>query len=137
MHATRTTLYGVLFGFTLSRADATSFDAIYEMFMFHEFHLYGVIGTAVAVSALGFWLMRRRHVTAHDGAPLALGQKPMQRGLVIGSLLFGAGWAVSGTCPGTALAQLGQGSLAALFTIAGIWLGACAQARRQRLASAH
>ncbi|TPV93044.1 MAG: hypothetical protein B7733_22525 [Myxococcales bacterium FL481] len=129
MNKTRTLLYGLLFGFILSRSDATSFDAIYEMFMFTDFHLYGVIGSAIAVAAGGFWWLRRESVPASDGAPLALARKTMRPGLVGGSLLFGVGWAISGTCPGTALAQLGQGSLAAIFTITGILLGAWTQGR--------
>jgi uncharacterized membrane protein YedE/YeeE len=43
--------------------------------------------------------------------------------LIAGSLLFGAGWGVAGTCPGTALAQIGDGHLAGLCTLAGILIG--------------
>jgi hypothetical protein len=43
-----------------------------------------------------------------------------------GRLVFGVGWALSGACPGTALAQLGEGKLYALATVArhplGTWL---------------
>jgi uncharacterized membrane protein YedE/YeeE len=38
-------------------------------------------------------------------------------------LLFGVGWGLSGSCPGTALVQLGSGHAVAAFTIAGIVLG--------------
>lgn len=51
----------------------------------------------------------------------------MTRGLAAGALLFGVGWAVSGTRPGTALAQIGEGRLAGVLTFAGILLGASLQ----------
>ena len=45
----------------------------------------------------------------------------------MGSALFGIGWAVAGTCPGPAAAQIGQGHLAGLFTSAGIFVGVALQ----------
>jgi uncharacterized membrane protein YedE/YeeE len=116
-------IFGVLFGFVLSRIGATDYDAIAGMFKLTDLHLMGVIGGAVVLSALGFWLVRRSAGHSLNGEPIVLAQKPMKRGLVAGSLMFGVGWALSGTCPGTALAQLGEGRWAALATIGGILLG--------------
>ncbi len=116
-------IFGVLFGFVLSRIGATDYDAIAGMFKLTDLHLMGVIGGAVALSALGFALLRRKAARSLNGEPITLSPKPMTRWLVAGSLMFGVGWALSGTCPGTALAQLGEGRWAALATIAGILLG--------------
>jgi uncharacterized protein len=121
--------FGALFGFILSRAGATDYDAISGMFRLTDLHLIGVIGVAVVVSAIGFFVARRVHAKALNGEPLALTKKPMTRGLAAGALLFGVGWAISGTCPGTALAQIGEGRLAGLITFTGILLGAWLQAR--------
>jgi uncharacterized membrane protein YedE/YeeE len=118
--------FGILFGFVLSRAGATSYDAIRGMFLLTDLHLFGVIGTAVAVTSLAFALIRRKHWSSARGEPLVLAKKPMSRGLALGALLFGAGWAVTGSCPGTVLAQLGEGKLLALATFAGVLLGALA-----------
>jgi hypothetical protein len=114
----------MFFGFVLSRVGATDYDAINGMFMLTDLHLYGVIGTAVAVSALGFAYVRRRKVRSAGGVPLAIVAKPMQPGVIWGGLLFGAGWALTGTCPGTALAQLGEGTMGGGITILGILAGA-------------
>jgi uncharacterized membrane protein YedE/YeeE len=115
---------GALFGFILSRAGATDYDAISGMFRLTDLHLFGVIGTAVVVSALGFAVVRRRHARALTGEPMSLAVKPMTPGLALGALVFGVGWALAGTCPGTALAQIGEGRLAGVFTFVGILLGA-------------
>jgi uncharacterized protein len=120
---TRNLLFGLLFGFVLSRVGATDYDAIAGMFRLTDLHLMGVIGGAVVLSAFGFWLIRRRTLRSLDGAPIELVKKPMTRWLPLGAVMFGVGWALTGTCPGTALAQLGEGRLAAIATIAGILLG--------------
>lgn len=130
--------FGALFGFILVRSGATDYDAVFGMFRLSDLHLFGVIGVAVAVAAAGFFVARRIGLKAQNGEPLALTEKPMTRGLAVGAALFGVGWAVSGTCPGTALAQIGEGRLAGIVTFSGILLGAWAHAfqarRRQRRA---
>jgi uncharacterized membrane protein YedE/YeeE len=127
---------GAVFGFILSRAGATDYDAISGMFRLTDLHLFGVIGLAVAVSAAGFFVTRRYGLRALNGELVHLTQKPMTKGLAAGALLFGLGWGISGTCPGTALAQIGEGRLSGLVTFSGILLGAWVQgwqARRRQL----
>jgi uncharacterized membrane protein YedE/YeeE len=120
---------GLVFGFLLSRVGATDYDAISGMFALTDLHLVGVIGLAIAVSAAGFALFRRFGVRARGGAPLALVKKPYTPGVLWGGLLFGVGWALAGACPGTAIAQIGEGRLAGVVTFAGIVLGAHVQSR--------
>lgn len=129
---TRYIAFGMLFGFILSRVGATDYDAITGMFQLTDLHLMGVIGLAVAVSAIGFRLLRLAGGRARSGEALALAPKPWTRGVIPGGLLFGAGWALAGTCPGTALAQIGEGRLAGLVTFAGIVFGAWLQQRLAR-----
>lgn len=116
-------VFGTLFGFVLSRARATDYDTIAGMFRLTDLHLMFVIGFAIGTAALGFWLLRRTRNRTLSGQPIALGKKRWHPGVIGGGLLFGAGWALSGACPGTSLAQLGEGKLVALFTVAGILAG--------------
>ena len=119
----KTVLWGVAFGFVLVRAGATDFDAIHGMFKLADLHLMGVMGVAIGVTALGFLLFRKGLLSVAGGATPKLVAKPWTQGVILGGLLFGTGWAVSGTCPGTALAQIGQGKMAGLISFAGIVLG--------------
>lgn len=112
--------FGVAFGFVLSRVGATDYDAITSMFRLRDLHLAKVMMLAIALSSAGFAWLRRHRPLHPSGAPLNQTTKPMTSSLPVGALLFGAGWALSGTCPGTALAQVGEGRLAALATLAGI-----------------
>jgi uncharacterized membrane protein YedE/YeeE len=115
--------FGALFGYFLSKARATDYDTIMDMFLCREFQLYGVIMTAIAVIALGLFLMRRKGIMALSGKPMELEPLAWDPNRLIGAFLLGAGWALSGTCPGTSLTQIGEGKLVALFTVAGILLG--------------
>ena len=116
-------LFGTLFGFILSRARATDYDAIAGMFRLQDLHLMGVIGVAIGVGAVGMFLLKRSGARALNSEPIDLKPKPMKKGLFLAGLVFGAGWALSGACPGTALAQIGEGKIYAVFTVAGILTG--------------
>lgn len=120
---------GAVFGFILQRVGATDYDAIANMFLLEDLHLAGVIGVAMIVAGLGLGWVRRARSGALARYAGFIVPKPMKPGLVVGALLFGAGWALTGTCPGTGLAQLGEGKLMALFTVAGMFIGAAAHLR--------
>lgn len=115
--------FGTLFGFILSRVGATDFDAIANMFLLRDLHLAGVIGIAIAVAAPALYVLRKRGIAGPENCKIRLTQKPRKPGNAVGGMLFGAGWALTGTCPGTALSQLGEGKLMALFTLGGIIAG--------------
>jgi hypothetical protein len=94
-----------------------------RMFLFKEGNLLGVALVTSAVSAVGLWLLRRTGRRSVVGGRCRWTPRRVQRGTVLGSMLFGVGWGLSGTCPGTALVQVGQGHVVALFTLGGIVVG--------------
>jgi uncharacterized membrane protein YedE/YeeE len=116
-------LLGTIFGLLLSRSGAADYDYIQGMFLFERFQLYGIIGTAVLLTAPGLWLIRRYGRTA-SGRPLQFDLKTMNRGTVAGSVLFGVGWSITGMCPGPILVNIGEGKLYALAALAGALTGA-------------
>lgn len=115
--------FGIAFGFVLSRARVTDYDTIAGMFRFTDLHLIGVIGSAIAASALGLWALRRSGNRSLAGHRIEVRRKPWQAGAIWGGLVFGAGWGLTGACPGTSLVQVGEGKMVALFTVAGILAG--------------
>ncbi len=115
-------LLGAAFGFLLSRSGAADYDFIQGMFLFTNFQLYGIIGTAVAVTAPGLWLLKRRGRTA-AGRPLTIEYRPRTRGNVVGGLLFGVGWSMAGMCPGPIFVNIGEGKIYALAALAGALTG--------------
>ncbi len=117
------TFFGVIFGFFLSRAGATTYDYYAGLFLFIDLQLMWVIISAAITGMIGMAILKRIRKTALSGTPLTFTGKPYQPGLIPGSLMLGMGWGMAGACPGTVLAMAGEGKLAALFTIVGIILG--------------
>ena len=87
-------LSGAVFGLLLRQGRATDYDAIEGIFLFRDFHLVGVIGSAIATAAVGLLLLRRRP-GYQDMAEFK--PKRLDAGVIAGSLVFGVGWALSGT----------------------------------------
>jgi len=117
---------GVLFGIVFIKAEIVSWYRIQEMFRLHSFHMYGVIGTAVVVGMLSVWLIKRFNIKTLQGERVVFHHKKFHWGNVIGGLIFGLGWAITGACPGTIFAQIGSGFVAVIVTllsaIAGTWV---------------
>jgi uncharacterized membrane protein YedE/YeeE len=114
---------GVVFGFVLSRSGAADYDFIQAMFLFESIQLYGIIGTAVVLTAPLLWLIKRRGRTA-SGRPIAIERKPLHRGNIAGGVLFGIGWSITGMCPGPMLVNIGEGKIYAVAALAGALSGA-------------
>ena len=116
-------LLGTVFGFILSRSGAADYNFIQSMFLFTSFQLYGIIGTAVALTLPGLLLLKKYGRT-FTGTPISIELKPLNRGNVIGGLLFGVGWSIAGMCPGPIFVNIGEGKLYALAALAGALTGA-------------
>jgi len=114
---------GIVLGFILSRSGAADYDNIQAMFLFDSIQLYGIIGTAVLITAPGLWLIKRRGRTLF-GRRVEIELKPLHRGNVAGGALFGIGWSLAGMCPGPILVNIGEGKIYALAVFAGALAGA-------------
>ena len=114
---------GTVFGFVLSRSGAADYNFIQSMFLFTSFQLYGIIGTAVALTLPGLWLLKKYGKTI-GGKPITIDMKPLNRGNIAGGLLFGVGWSMAGMCPGPILVNIGEGKLYAVAAFAGALSGA-------------
>ena len=116
---------GAVFGFILSRSGAADYDFIQAMFLLESFQLYGIMGTAVVLTAAGLWVIKRRGRTA-SGQSLQIELKPLNSGTIAGSVLFGIGWSLAGMCPGPIFVNIGEGKIYALAALAGAVTGAAA-----------
>ena len=121
-------LLGSLFGTILIKAEVVSWFRVQEMFRFHAFHMYGVMGTAVGVAALSIAILRWSRVRTTAGDPIVIPQRELGKGhrYWIGGTIFGVGWALTGACPGPLFALLGSGipvfAAAVLSALVGTWV---------------
>ena len=117
---------GILFGIAFTKAEIISWYRIQEMFRLQSFHMYGVIGTAVVVGVISVWLIKKFKIKTIDKEEIEFHKKKFNKGQIIGGLLFGFGWAMTGACPGPLFAQIGAGFFAVivvlLSAIAGTWV---------------
>jgi hypothetical protein len=65
-----------------------------------------VMAAALIVTVPGFWLSRQRGRTVSGDAIQWPSRTDIDRPLVAGALLFGAGWGLIGLCPGPAVVNL-------------------------------
>ena len=114
---------GILFGIILVKSEVISWFRIQEMFHFQSFHMYGVIGSAVVTGMVSFWLIRKLGLKTFDGKEIKFAPKKFDRGTVIGGLIFGFGWALTGACPGPLYAQIGNGASIVIVTLFSALLG--------------
>ena len=125
-HNLKYSAWGILFGVVFVKAEIISWFRIQEMFRFESFHMYGVIGTAVVVGAISVLLIRRVQAKTIYGEPVVIPAKPFNKGQIVGGLLFGLGWAITGACPGPLFAQVGAGYGVVIVTfmsaVAGTWV---------------
>ena len=124
MKALKYILVGFVFGIVLTKAEAVSWYRIYEMFQFQSFHMYGIIGVAVATGLLGIQLIKVKKLKDIAGNSINIQDK--EKGNVrywIGGILFGLGWAMVGACPGPIFILLGAGFLSVGLVLLGAIFG--------------
>lgn len=115
---------GILFGIIMTKSEAISWYRIQEMFRFQAFHMYGIIGSALAVGVLMVQIIKRRKMKALNGGVIHFSNKQFSvPRYLFGGTVFGLGWALSGACPGPMFTLLGNGFSVFIVVIASAVLG--------------
>jgi uncharacterized membrane protein YedE/YeeE len=117
-------LAGILFGIIMSKSEAISWYRIQEMFRFQSFHMYGIIGTAVLLGSLAVFLIKEYKINDYSGKPITFQDKDKSfPRYIIGGIIFGLGWALTGACPGPMFVNIGYGYLTMLIVVVGALAG--------------
>lgn len=120
---------GLLFGLGLilsGMTDSSKVIGFLDIFGLWDPSLALVMGGAIAVGFFAFALAKKRTVNFLGGALHLPKSRQIDKPLVIGAVLFGAGWGLAGFCPGPALVSLASGQIKAaafvVFMLAGMQL---------------
>ena len=119
-------LIGVLFGFGLLISGMSNPQKVLSFLDISgkwDPSLLFVMGGAVLVGLAGFYLVSKRSEAFFGGALHIPTRRDISRPLIIGSLVFGAGWGIAGFCPGPAIVALGSGHLKALVFVIAMMVG--------------
>jgi hypothetical protein len=109
---------GVAFGALLQKGRVAKYEVILDQLLLRDATVAKVMGTAIAVGAVGVHALVQSGRATYDIKPLRLVS------ILGGAVLFGSGLAVSGYCPGTTIAAVGEGRRDALAGVLGMLTGA-------------
>ncbi len=111
-------LSGIVFGFLLQKGGVTDYNVIIGQLLLTDFTVLRVMLSAVLAGMIGVYALKGLGFADLHCRPGSVG------GTVIGGLIFGAGFALLGYCPGTAAGAAGTGAIDALAGMIGIVIGA-------------
>jgi uncharacterized protein len=109
--------YGIIFSIILTKVEAISWFRINEMFNFQSFHMFGVLFSGIIVAAIGMIILKRFNLVAPKKKPLRL------KANVLGGLLFGIGWGITGACTGPLFSLIGLQLWPSLIVLGGALAG--------------
>ena len=112
-------IFGLFFGFVLHKSGASNPQHIINMLRLKDFRLVKIILLAIGFSSLLLFALGALGIIEPH-----FSVKTAYVGVIVGGLIFGIGWAVSGFCPGTSVAALGSGRKDAFIFIGGGLIGA-------------
>lgn len=118
-------LGGLVFGLGLAYSGAARPDIVLSFLHLSDLGLFLVIGTALAIVMFSIQVIPKllekpllgERFDCHDGFPIT-------KRSIVGAIIFGIGWGVSGLCPATSLTALGMGNWPVAFGVLGMFLGA-------------
>lgn len=119
-------LVGLLFGLGLilsGMTDPAKVLGFLDLFGLWDPSLALVMGGAIAVSVFAFAIAKKRTKNFFGGALHLPKNNALDKRLIIGSLIFGAGWGVAGYCPGPALVSMASGQEKGIVFIIAMLIG--------------
>ena len=126
MHRLSEFIVGLLFGLGLllsGMTDPGKVLSFLDLFGQWDPSLAFVMGGAILIGFFAFALAKKRTTSFLGGALRLPTSNVIDKRLVIGGLLFGAGWGLAGFCPGPALVSLAAGQEKALIFVAAMVIG--------------
>lgn len=109
---------GIVFGFLLQKGRVLRFEKQIGAMLLKDMTIVKFMLSAILVGMLGITLLTETGLATVSHKPMNLGA------VLLGGVLFGAGWAVMGYCPGTSIGALGEGRWHAVFAVGGMLVGA-------------
>jgi uncharacterized membrane protein YedE/YeeE len=115
---------GLFIGILFIKSEVASWFRIYEMFQFKSFHMYGIIGSAIAIGIIIVKYLKYSQAKDFSGKEISI--KPKEKGFIryiSGGIIFGLGWALAGACPGPMYVLIGTALPSIIVLIIGALLG--------------
>ncbi len=120
---------GLTFGFGLAWGGMSNPEIVLSFLQLKDYGLFVLMGAATVTTFVAINIVPRFVKEPLLGGEFKPRTRTFNRNTIIGAIIFGLGWGLSGQCPGSALASLGIGNLPVLIGITAMFAGAYAMGR--------
>ncbi len=120
---------GLLFGFGLAIGGMSKQEIVLSFLQLNDLGLLLLLGGSALVTAITINLIPKLLEKPVLGGVFKKRTRSLNKRTIVGAIIFGVGWGISGLCPGSAMASIGTGNLPALIGIAGMFVGAYVMGR--------
>jgi len=116
---------GIVFGFGLALSGMAIPEVVLSFLYLEDFGLLLVMAAALLVTLVTFQLVPKLLSKPLLGSTFtAKPNEPITKRTVLGAIIFGIGWGISGLCPATSITALGMGNWPVVYGVLGMFLGA-------------
>ena len=116
-------LIGLGFGFVLERAGFGRADKLAAQFYLRDMRVFKVMFTAIVTAMLGLVIASAIGLTNLRDISESIASLTWIWPMLIGGFVLGAGFIISGYCPGTSIVAMASGNVDGLFTVGGVITG--------------
>lgn len=114
---------GLFFGFGLAAGGMSKNEIVLSFLQLKDYGLVLLMGAGAAVAFIAIQIIPKLINKPILGGEFKPRERKFTRNTVLGAIIFGLGWGISGICPGSAISSLGTGNLPVLIGIAAMFMG--------------
>jgi hypothetical protein len=120
---------GIVFGFGLAWGGMAKPEVVLSFLQLKDYGLILLMGLATVTTFIAINIVPRFIEKPILGGEFKPRTRELTRNTILGAIIFGIGWGLSGQCPGSALSSLGVGNYPILIGIASMFVGAYVMGR--------
>ena len=120
---------GIIFGFGLTYGNMSKPEIVLSFLQRTDFGLAVLMAAGFAFAFVAINIVPRFIEKPILGGEFKRRERTLGKNTIIGAIVFGVGWGLSGLCPGAAISSVGVGNLPALAGLVAMFLGAYVMGR--------
>ena len=120
---------GIIFGFGLAWGGMAKPEIVLSFLQLKDYGLVLLMGSATAMTFVAINIVPRFMEKPILGGEFKPRTRVLSRNTILGAIIFGVGWGLSGQCPGSALSSLGVGNYPIIIGMISMFVGAYVMGR--------
>lgn len=115
---------GLFFGFGLAFGGMSKPEIVLSFLQLKDYGLILLMGAGTVTAFVAINIIPKFMEKPFLGGKFKPRTRVFNRNTVLGAIIFGIGWGMSGQCPGSALSSIGIGNLPVLLGVVSMFVGA-------------